>query len=228
AALIGSRAWSAARRESPPVTAFLPEDWRLKLGHLAETLGFAAAGGTAVGLLGVPAGWMSGSMLTVATAALAGRPMFMPQRLMQAIYVLVGTSLGSVVTPKTLHGVTSYPLSLIALIITMAAISVASSAYLRVVHGWDRLSAFLASAPGALSQVIITGAELGADLRAIAIVQTMRILIVAIGLPSGLALFGLVGPAVRPFGGPLSAALLDELAILFAVSAAGAILAYKI
>ena len=38
-------------------------------------------------------------------------------------------------------------------------------------------------------------AELGADMRAIAIVQTVRVVIIAVGLPAGLSLFGLVGHA---------------------------------
>jgi uncharacterized membrane protein AbrB (regulator of aidB expression) len=38
--------------------------------------------------------------------------------------------------------------------------------------------------------VIALSSELGGDLRAIAIVQTMRVLLIVIGLPNGLALFG--------------------------------------
>ena len=68
-------------------------------------------------------------------------------------------------------------------------------------HGWDTLSAYLAAVPGGLSQVMALAAEVDADMRAIAIVQTMRVVIVAVGLPAGLALFGLVGHAPRSFGG---------------------------
>jgi len=47
--------------------------------------------------------------------------------------------------------------------------------------------------PGGLSQVMALAAERGLDLRAIAIVQTMRVVILAIGVPAGLALFGSPG-----------------------------------
>jgi membrane AbrB-like protein len=106
-------------------------------------------------------------------------------------------------------------------------ISYAGAAYLRVVHGWDAVTAYLAAAPGGLSQVMAVATELHADLRAVAIVQTMRVVIVAVGLPLGLAVFGLVGPSVRSIGGPFSMAALDELAILIAVSAIGAIVAFR-
>lgn len=84
--------------------------------HLAETLALAAAGGAALGLIGVPAGWLSGSILAVAGASLAGRPMLIPTLLMRAIFVLIGISLGAVVTPETLHGMATYPVSIAVLI----------------------------------------------------------------------------------------------------------------
>jgi membrane AbrB-like protein len=197
-----------------------------RLGNLAETLATAAFGGCTLGLLGVPAGWLSGAMLTVAAAALAGRPMLMPLRLAQAIYIFIGVSLGGVATPQTLHGITAYPLSIVMLVVAMFAIAFGGSAYLRLVHGWDRLSAFLASAPGGLSQVMVTAAELGAEMRGIAIVQSVRVVVLAIALPAGLVLFGQAG-AVRRLGGALTLASLDELAILTATSVIVAMLAHR-
>ena len=196
--------------------------------HVAETLAVAAVGGLTLGLLGMPAGFLSGSILAVAAASLAGRPMLMPTPLMRVLLVLIGISLGSVVTPETLHGMATYPLSIAALIAAMACVSVAGAAYLRVVHGWDKITAYLAAAPGGLSQVMALAAELDADVRAIAIVQTMRVVIIAVGLPAGLSLLGLVGHATRGVGGPFNPAQLDELAILVAASTVAAIIAYRI
>ena len=78
----------------------------------------------------------------------------------------------------------------------------ATMSYLRIVHRWDPLSALLGASPGAMAQVIALSTELGGDLRAIAIVQTVRVLLLVIGLPNGLALFGLVVPAVPVARGP--------------------------
>jgi membrane AbrB-like protein len=196
--------------------------------QLAETLAVAAVGGLTLGLLGMPAGFLSGSILAVAAASLAGRPMLMPTPLMRTIFVLIGISLGAVVTPEMLHGMATYPLSIAVLIVAMACISVAGAGYLRLVHGWDKAPAYLAAAPGGLSQVMALAAEIGADLRAIAIVQTIRIVIIAVGLPAGLSLFGLVGQSTRSFGGPFNPALLGELAILVASSTVVAIIAFRI
>ena len=196
--------------------------------HLAETLALAAAGGAALGLIGVPAGWLSGSILAVAGASLAGRPMLIPTLLMRAIFVLIGISLGAVVTPETLHGMATYPVSIAVLILAMALISIGGAGYLRLIHRWDNVDAYLAAAPGGMSQVLALGAELGGDLRAIAIVQSIRVVVIAVGLPAGLAMLGLVGQAPPRVTGALSIGVLDELAILVAASTVVAIIAYRI
>ena len=196
--------------------------------HVAETLAIAAAGGAALGLIGVPAGWLSGSILAVAGASLAGRPMLIPTLLMRAIFVLIGISLGAVVTPETLHGMATYPVSIAVLILAMALISVGGAGYLRLIHRWDNVDAYLAAAPGGMSQVLALGAELGGDLRAIAIVQSIRVVVIAVGLPAGLSMLGLVGQAPPRVTGALSIGVLDELAILVAASTVVAIIAYRI
>ena len=198
------------------------------LRHVAETLAFGAVGGLTFGLLGMPAGWLSGSIIVVAAAALAGRPMFIPILMMRILLVALGISLGAVVTPETLQGMATYPLSIVVLLMAMFCVSIAGWTYLRVVHGWNNVTAYLASAPGAMSQVMAVGAELDADLRAIAIVQTIRVVIVAVGLPTALLAFGFAGHGAARAGGAFIVAQLGELAILIAASTVMAIVAHRI
>jgi len=231
--LIPARGGASISRLASVKAAFLPASQVLSpsvaFGRVAETLAIAVAGGIALGLVGMPAGWLSGSILAVAGASLAGRHMMMPTWLMRTIYVLIGISLGAVVTPETLHGMAAYPLSIAVLIAAMAVIGVAGAYYLQVVHGWDKISAYLASAPGGMSQVIVLAAEVGADLRAVAIVQTMRVVIIAVGLPAGLTLFGLVNTAARrSVGGPFELSQFGELAVLIALSTAMALVAHRL
>ena len=215
-------------RESPALSATSSSTRLAVLGRLSETLVTAAIGGSALGLIGVPAGWLSGSILAVAGSAIAGRPMLIPTLLMQVIFVLIGTSLGAVVTPETLHGMATYPLSIAVLILAMAIISVGGGWYLRFVHQWGTVDSYLAAAPGGMSQVLALGAELDGDLRAIAIVQSIRVVVIAVGLPAGLSLLGLAGHAAPGITGPLSVYVLDELAVLLAASTIVAIIAYRI
>ena len=122
----------------------------------------------------------------------------------------------------------TYPVSIAVLILAMALISIGGAGYLRVIHRWGNVDAYLAAAPGGMSQVLALGAELGGDLRAIAIVQSIRVVVIAVGLPAGLSMLGLVGHAPPRVTGALSIGVLDELAILVAASTVVAIIAYRI
>jgi hypothetical protein len=195
---------------------------------VAETLTIAAAGGIAFSLIGVPAGLVSGSILAVACAALAGRPVKVPLPLARVCFVLVGMLLGAVVTPATLRGVATWPLSIALLTLSTVATMVATTTYLRLAHRWDMLSALLGASPGSMAQVIVLAADFRADLRGIAIVQTMRVLVVAIGLPSGLAMFGLAAGGVIMVPGPPLMTSLPELALIAAVSTVTAVVMAKV
>ena len=188
----------------------------------AETLLIAAAGGLAFTLLGLPAGLVSGSVLAVTVAALLGRPAKVPVPLARVCYVVVGILLGAVVTPQTLKGLATWPVSVALLMVATLCMMVATTSYLRVVHRWDRLSALMGASPGSMMQVIALSTELGADLRAVAIVQTLRVLLLTIGIPGGLALFGLVAPAVPIVRGPAGGSSLAEILVVVAVSTATA------
>ncbi len=188
----------------------------------AETLLIAAAGGLTFTLLGLPAGLISGSVVAVTVAALFGRPAKVPVPLARVCYIVVGILLGAVVTPQTLKGLATWPVSVALLMMATLCRMVATTSYLRVVHGWDRLSALMGASPGSMMQVITLSSELGADLRAVAIVQTLRVLLLTTGIPGGLALFGLVAPAVPIVRGPAGGSSLAEILVVVAVATATA------
>jgi uncharacterized protein len=194
----------------------------------AETLIIALAGGATFTLLGLPAGLISGSVLAVATAALLGRPVIVPTMLARVCYILIGLSLGAVVTPQTVKGFAAWPGSIALVMVGALAMIVATATYLRVVHRWDRLSALMGASPGSMAQVIALSTALGANLPPIAIVQTMRVLLLTTGLPAGLAAFGLVAPALPVLRGPPGGSSLAELAVLAAVSSTTAVIFWRL
>src|SRR5262245_10614130 len=198
---------------------------RSKLVPVAETLLIAALGGVGLTLVGFPGGFVSGSMVTVAFAALAGRPMQIPLPLARLCFVLVGILLGAVVTPETLKGVATWPLSIALLVVAAICMMAATTCYLRFVHGWEPLSALLGASPGSMAQALALATEFGANMRGIAIVQTVRVLLVTIGLPSGLALFGLAASGLPP-APPGAGSSLGELAVLVAASTICAVLVH--
>jgi len=181
------------------ITASLPFEWpsRARLLSTAETLVIGTAGGLVFLLAGLPGGLISGSMIAVAIAAIAGRQLSLPPLLTQTVLVLLGISLGSVVSRHLLQQVSAYPLTIGLLALATFCSTFGSSYYLQRIHGWDRTSALLAGSPGALSQITILAVERGADLPGIAVVQTMRVIILTAALPMVLAIAGVV-PSAAP------------------------------
>ena len=111
----------------------------------------------------LPGGLISGAMFAVGGAALAGRPLALPPILTQTVLVLLGISLGTLVSRQLIQHMSSYPLTIGLLALATFCSTFGSSFYLQRVHGWDQTSALLAGSPGALSQIIILAAEKGAD-----------------------------------------------------------------
>src|ERR1700710_173465 len=177
------------------MASVLPD--RAKLLQTCETLGIGAAGGLLFLWAGLPGGLISGAMTTVGIAALAGRALAVPPVLTQTVQVLLGISLGSLVSRQLIQHVSSYPLTIGLLALATFCSTFGSSLYLQRVHGWGPASALLAGSPGALSQIVILAAEKGADVPGIAVVQTMRVIILTAALPVLLALTGLL-PASPP------------------------------
>jgi membrane AbrB-like protein len=161
-------------------------------------------------------------MIAVGIAAIAGRPLAMPPVLTQAVLVLLGISLGSLVSRQLLQHMGAYPLTIGLLALATFCSTFGSSIYLQRFHGWDQTSAFLAGSPGALSQITMLAAEKGADVPAIAVVQTMRVIILTAALPLLLAATGIApsspSAAVAAIASPV------ELAELIAASVAVALL----
>jgi uncharacterized protein len=194
--------------------------------RVAETLLVAGIGGVTFSLVRLPGGLVSGSMLAVALAALMGRPMKVPLMLARVCFVLVGVLLGAVVTPETLHAIATWPVSVALLVLSAICMFIVTTCYLRLVHKWDPLSALLGASPGSMAQVLALSAEFGADLRGIAIVQVMRVLLIVLGLPAALALFGsVVGPTTATAATEPSAV---ETILLLAASAGASIFAHRI
>src|SRR5882672_11763756 len=108
--------------------------------RFTETLAYGGVGAAALGLAGLPAGYLAGAIVGVSAAALSGRPVFVPPQVGRIVYVILGISLGSSVTPETVATMVTWPLSMLALTVAMIAVTTSVMAYLKFVHGWDTLS----------------------------------------------------------------------------------------
>src|SRR6478752_1967589 len=147
-------------------------EWR----RAAETLSIAALGGITLNWLGFPAGLVTGSLLGVAAAALCGRPVHIPVPLSRVISVLVGISLGAVVTPDTLKGLAAFPLSVLVLAVSTLCMITATSSYLR----------YVAAGPPSIVELMIL----------VAVCTAAALLFFKLRLPGGLMFGSMLASAV--------------------------------
>src|SRR5262245_62502893 len=98
---------------------------------------------------------MAGAMVAVAIAALAGAPMYMPTLLARAFFIALGITVGGIATPGTVHGMMTWPLSIVLIAVGMLITTVASSVYLISVHGWNGESAMFAAVIAELLTVVV-------------------------------------------------------------------------
>src|SRR5256885_7312979 len=196
---------------------------RAKILNAFETLVIGTAGGVLFLWANLPGGLISGAMIAVGIAAIAGRPLAVPPILTQTVLVLLGISLGSLVSRQLLQHMGAYPLTIGLLALATFCSTFGSSLYLQRIHGWDQTSAFLAGSPGALSQITMLAHERGADLPGIAVGQTMRVIILTAALPMVLAIAG-VAPSVAPSLTTAGASPLELLELVAASLAASLML----
>ena len=207
------------------VTAWLPS--RAGVLQFCETVGVGAAGGGLFLWAQLPGGLISGAMIAVAAAAtVMRRPLGLPPVVAHAILMTLGVSLGSMVSPQMLRNIASYPVSIAVLAVSTFGATYGSSKYLQRVHGWDRASAFLAGSPGALSQIIMLATERNADVAGIAVVQTMRVIILTAALPLVLSLIGFAPHAGLSLRAP--PATPQALAVLAAASLAASYVLHRL
>jgi uncharacterized protein len=211
--------------------AWIPASWHRMPRPAATifTLGAAALGGALFALLNLPAAWLAGALVAVSGLALIGVPVHVPDLLRRVIFVVLGISLGAAVTPETVAGIRTWPITLSLLALSLPVTMGAVMLYLRYVSGWNYRETLYASAPGALSAVLAMATEAKVDVRQVAFAQTVRVFFLIAALPGLLLAAGLspsTGVVPPPAGAHLGS--LSDILIMTGTGIAAALLAERL
>lgn len=150
---------------------------------LGLTLLVSLAGGSIAHLLHLPAGLLMGGAVATAIASLVGFRPLVPTSLRDAGFVVVGMTLGTNVAPNTLDLIPLWPVTLAGLAVALLIMVAASTLMLRHVFRYDTATAYLSSFPGHLSFVIGLSESGYGNTRQIAVIQSMRILLLTVLVP---------------------------------------------
>lgn len=148
-----------------------------------KLIGVATLGGYVFYRLGLPAPWLSGSMLFSGVLVGTGHGQSLARPLRDLAMISSGITLGASVTVETLNAFVRMPASLTLLAFTSVCAMAATGFVLQKVFRWSRRDAMLAAAPGALSSVLAIAIEEKADIIRISIVQLFRLVMLVAVLP---------------------------------------------
>ncbi|WP_161138715.1 AbrB family transcriptional regulator [Propylenella binzhouense] len=197
---------------------------RVRALRISVTLLAGAAGGSLASYAGLPAGTLSGSLLAVAIVSLAGFPTEVPNWLRLPVYLFLGIYAGTGVGPETIVQMRTWPVSFAVVLATLVVVVAMSYRWLNRWCGWDPISALLAAMPGSLAMVMATAESVNADLRKIAVTQTVRLLILIEIIPLLALLTGVGTGAPDAPVHETATADLHQVAMVFALGAVGGIL----
>jgi uncharacterized protein len=163
--------------------------------HAALLLAGAAVGAWVCTLLGLPAGTLIGAVVgsaVVNRSALmpaGARPLPVPIRVVGL--ALLGCAAGVRLDADTLSALGHIALPLVASILALVALDLVLAVVLVRRYDVDPLTAVLACAPGGLSEIAVTGAQLGAQMGVLLAIHTVRVLaVVLLVLPVLVAVLG--------------------------------------
>ena len=165
--------------------------WRAAL----PTLLVGAAGAGLFWLVGFPAAVLTGPAAAVSLVTLAGMRTAVPVLLRDAVFLVIGIQIGSTITPEVLATALAWPVSLAILSATLLLVLLVAKAVLMRGFGYGEMTATLAATPGHLSYILGVSSDLAADVPRVALVQSIRVLMLTLLVPVLIALWGVEGTA---------------------------------
>jgi membrane AbrB-like protein len=147
------------------------------LPRTALALALGASGGAIFFVLGLPLPWMLGALTATMAAALAGLPVRGPGRIRPATVAVIGVMLGSRFTPDLIDSAAGWIVSGALVALMVALLTVIVVPFYSYFGRLDRQTALLAGLPGGLNEMVELGEERGAEVRAIILAHSLRIVI---------------------------------------------------
>lgn len=134
-------------------------------------------------MIDLPAPFLCGPALAVTAAGLGGLSLSVPKSLRNATFVVVGISMGTSVTPDVIEAAKTWPVSFLAVLVTVVILLYVAYWILHQGFGYDRNTAMLAASPGHLSYIISLTAETKSDLASVSVIQSVRVLALTLAVP---------------------------------------------
>ena len=160
-------------------------------------------------------------MVATTAASLGGATLYVPGPMRSIMVAIIGVLLGASFTPEVLDKAREWPLTIGCLLLHLSLLVGILFFYFHRIVGLDAPTAYFSAAPGGLSEMVITGAAMGADDRTIALVQIARVLLVVLVIPFWYRYMTGVTTTPSSMGPSIAAVELGEAAVLGVCAVAG-------
>ena len=181
--MLGAPAPFRPSRTLPPVLTGAPDlDLEVPpLARIAAGLALGTLGGVVFHALSLPLPWMLGALFATMAGSLLNLPVLGPTRLRSAIVAVIGVLLGSRFTPAVVDQAGQSLVTLSILMVYLVAVAAVVVPFYHFVARQDWTTAYFAGMPGGLSEMIELGEARGANVPAIVLAHSLRI-VLTIGL----------------------------------------------
>lgn len=187
---------------------------------ILQSFAVAGLGVAAFKLLALPLPWLLGPIFACLIAALLGVQMKGYKPLTDAMRTILGVAVGATLTPAVLATFPSMWPTLLLVPVMVATIGLIGVPYFQRFCGYDFATAYYATMPGGLQDMILFGEEAGANVRALSLIHATRVLVIVVALP-----FLMIGiwdaDLSNPPGAPASSIALHELGLMVVCALVG-------
>ncbi|MEL6481914.1 MAG: AbrB family transcriptional regulator [Pseudomonadota bacterium] len=188
--------------------------------RMALTAAIALAGVGLFHVISMPLPWLLGPIFACLAAAIAGVQMHGDKRVSDAMRTILGVAVGATLTPTVLASFPAMWPTLLMVPVTVLAIAVLGIPYFLKVWRYDFATAYYASMPGGLQDMIAFGEEAGGKVRSLSLIHATRVMVIVVALPFILEGFWSADLSSPP-GVPLSTVPMYETLLMIACAAIG-------
>ena len=186
----------------------------------ALTFALALAGAVVFSAGHLPLPFLFGPMAACLLAALMGLPLLGMGVISVAMRTVLGVAVGASVTPDVIARLPQMAVSVAFIPVYIFLIGLVGVPFFRRICGYDWPTAWYASMPGGLQDMIIFGADAGGNPRALSLIHATRVLII-ITLAPAILTKGFGYTLTNPIGTPAASLPVHEMIIMTAAALIG-------
>jgi membrane AbrB-like protein len=178
-------------------------------------------------LLNLPLPWLLGPITSCLFAALAGIPLRGIKPVNDGMRTVLGVAVGATLTPAVLATVPSMWPTLLLVPVMVLSIGLVGIPYFQRVWGYDFPTAYYATMPGGLQDMLVFGEEAGGNVRSLSLIHATRVLVIVVALP--FILRGVWDADLsNPPGVPMGSVPVSQLVLMIACAGFGWWIALRI